>query len=71
MTEKGEQRAYEQIADTLCSMHFTDGFCMPRHDPDCKCNKMAAACMASIKSRGVEMVWPNPSERSSGSGEAS
>jgi len=58
MTEKGEARSREAIAETLCSMHFTDGFCMPRHDAECRCNKLAAACLVTIETRGVELVWP-------------
>jgi len=60
METKGEQRTREAIAETFCSMHLTDGFCMPRHNPECRCNKMASAAMEQAKGRGVEFIWPPP-----------
>jgi putative ribosome biogenesis GTPase RsgA len=54
---KGEKRAFDEIASVLCECHFTDGFCNGRDRPDCKCNTLAAAAMAAIKSRGVRLTW--------------
>jgi hypothetical protein len=51
------RRSTDAIARQLCSMHFTDGFCEPRANPDCRCNKLAEGCISAMKTVGVVPVW--------------
>lgn len=51
-------RALEPLAQTLCGMHLTDGFCSPQGKPDCQCWKIAAAQLVVLESRGIKLTWP-------------
>ena len=39
----------ERIAAALCVTHLTDGFCMPRNKPDCRCHSLAKAVTAELR----------------------
>ncbi len=37
-----------RIAETLCVCDMTDGFCLPRNKPQCRCWKLARAVYRTI-----------------------
>ena len=56
-SKKAVKRSTDAIARELCSMHFTDGFCEPSADPECRCNRLAAGCLRAMSVVGVVPVW--------------
>lgn len=53
MRTKMDAVSVQQAAEVLCSCHFTDGFCSPRHSDfkDCRCVRMARLMIEAIMGR--------------------
>ena len=55
----------ERIAETICSCDMTDGFCAPRHNPDCRCwryAKLAVQGLRNTANPALAEAWPDASE---------
>lgn len=51
----------ERIANSICACVLTDGFCSPRHDPDCRCWRAARAAVEGLHSQSdpaLQRAWP-------------
>ncbi|YBV97521.1 hypothetical protein M1D80_11770 [Phyllobacteriaceae bacterium JZ32] len=50
-------RAHDALANHICTSRLTDGFCVARHDPDCKCHREADSLLDAMASVGVVPLW--------------
>lgn len=62
---KHRERAVQAIAEHVCSVSLTDGFCGPR-DGKCQrqnnlgrldCCRLAEGCVHAMETRGMSVVW--------------
>ncbi len=62
---KHRERAVQAIAEHVCSVNLTDGFCGPR-DGKCQrqnnlgrldCRRLAEGCVHAMETRGITVDW--------------
>jgi hypothetical protein len=61
MTEPKTNWRLMRVAESICSCLLTDGFCAPKHKPDCRCWAAARAAMEGLRSQSnpcLDEAWP-------------